>query len=314
MSDGKSVRLFLVDGTPGGLMTAEIINWTGSVVAANRSSLKELLARPEVAEQTGVYLLLGDNPEDGAELAYIGESDNVSGRLKQHAKPEQSAGRGGKDFWTRAVVLTSKDSNITKAHVRYLEARLIQLAQQAKRARLTNDTAPDQSSSLPESDRSDMEYYLEQAMIVLPVLGLDLFRSRQATLAATAKSEEGVAASPVFELVRSRIDGVKANAQEVDGEFIVFAGSTARSAWVGETKITYRTLREQLERDGIIVPSPNGQTAVFTQDYAFSSPSAAASVILCQSANGRHKWMLPGQNVDYGTWQSHGVEDGGVAA
>ena len=312
MSDGKSVKLFLVDGTPGGLMTAEIINWTGSVVAANRSNLKELLARPEVSEQTGVYLLLGDDPQDGAGLGYIGESDNVSGRLKQHAKPETT---GGKDFWTRVVVLTSKDSNI-KAHVRYLEARLIQLAQQARRARLTNDTAPDHSSALPESDRSDMEYYLEQVRIVLPVLGIDILRSRQTALApASSSAAAPLPDSPVFEL-RSRGGDVVATAQEVDGEFIVLSGSTARPRWTGEAKITYRRLRQQLEGEGIIAPAPDGQTATFTQDYAFTSPSAAASVVLCQSANGRDKWVVTGEGVTYGLWQSRGVEESreGMAA
>ena len=120
----------------------------------------------------------------------------------------------------------------------------------------------------------------------------------------------------MFELVRTRIEGVKANAQEVDGEFIVLAGSTARSQWTGDAKLGYRTLREQLERDGIIVPSQDERRAVFTQDYAFTSPSAAASVILCQSANGRDKWMVAGENIDYGAWQSRGVEEvpGGIAA
>ena len=305
MSEGKSVKLFLVDGTPGGLVTAEIINWTGSVAAANRSDLKKLLARPEVVEQTGVYFLLGDDPEEGGGLAYIGESDNVSKRLQQHAMAELPGGRGGKDFWTRAVVLTSKDSNLTKAHVRYLEARLIHLAQQAKRAPLTNDTCPDLSSSLPESDRSDMEYYIEQAQIVLPVLGVDLLRSRQSVLEA---SEPGGDSAPMFELVKSR-DGVRATAQEVDGEFIVLAGSTARIRWTTKTQIGYRNLREQLEADGVIVPAPDGLTGIFTQDYAFGSPSAAASVILCQSANGRDKWLVAGESIDYGTWQSRGVQD-----
>lgn len=306
MSDGKSIKLFLVDGTPGGLMTAEIINWTGSVVAANRSNLKELLGRPEVSEQTGVYILLGDDPEDGAGLVYIGESDSVSGRLKQHAKPEVA---GGKDFWTRVVVLTSKDSNITKAHVRYLEARLIQLAQQARRARLTNDTSPDHSSALPESDRSDMEYYLEQVRIVFPVLGIDILRSRQTALAPVSPSAtEPLPDSPMFEL-RSRGGDVVATAQEVDGEFIVLSGSTARPRWTGEAKITYRRLRQQLEGEGVIAPAPDGQSATFTQDYAFTSPSAAASVVLCQSANGRDKWVVAGGGVTYGMWQSRGVEE-----
>ena len=122
MSVGKSVRLFLADGTPGGLLTAEIMNWTGHVVAAPRSDLAALLQRPE-SKRTGIYILLGDDPNSlGGTLAYIGEGDDVSKRLYQHARPED---QGGKDFWDRAIVLTSKDTNLTKAHVRYLESRLI---------------------------------------------------------------------------------------------------------------------------------------------------------------------------------------------
>ena len=56
---GKQVKLFLVDGTPGGLTTAEITNWTGHVLSARRSDLSDLLEREE-AQRTGVYLLLGD--------------------------------------------------------------------------------------------------------------------------------------------------------------------------------------------------------------------------------------------------------------
>ena len=48
MNQGKSVRLFLADGTPGGLLTAEIMNWTGHVLAGSRSGLQALLAREEI--------------------------------------------------------------------------------------------------------------------------------------------------------------------------------------------------------------------------------------------------------------------------
>lgn len=111
MAGGKSVRLFLADGTPGGLVTAEIMNWTGHVTAAPRSDLAHLLSRAEVA-RTGVYMLLGDDPESpGGVLAYIGEGDDVKKRLYSHARP---ADQGAKDFWDRAIVLTSKDMNLTK--------------------------------------------------------------------------------------------------------------------------------------------------------------------------------------------------------
>src|SRR3712207_3830978 len=99
MSIGKSVRLFLADGAPGGLLTAEIMNWTGHVVAAPRSDVAALLKRPET-NRTGIYVLLGDDPDSfGGTVAYIGEGDDVGKRLQQHARAEN---QGGKDFWQRA--------------------------------------------------------------------------------------------------------------------------------------------------------------------------------------------------------------------
>ena len=47
MSQGRSLRLFLVDGTPNGLLTAEIMNWTGHVLTGPRSKLAELMQRSE---------------------------------------------------------------------------------------------------------------------------------------------------------------------------------------------------------------------------------------------------------------------------
>src|ERR1700744_2102267 len=110
VSMGRSIRLYLADGTPGGLLTAEIMNWTGHVVAAPRSDLARLRKRDE-ASRTGVYVLLGDDPDAlGSAMAYIGEGDDVGERLAQHAKPGEL---GGKDFWDRVIVLTSKDANRT---------------------------------------------------------------------------------------------------------------------------------------------------------------------------------------------------------
>ena len=303
MSSGKSVRLFLADGTPGGLLTAEIMNWTGHVVAAPRSDLAALLKRPEVG-RTGIYILLGDDPDGlGGQLAYVGEGDDVGKRLYQHARSEES---NGKDFWDRAVVLTSKDTNLTKAHARYLESRLIHLATAASRARLSNSTAPP-PITLPEADVSDMEYFIEQAKIVLPVLGVNIFRSTALptpTLIAPRAIDAHV--SPVFELVAVR-DGVKAQAQEVDGEFTIRAGSQARKSWPDGTH-GYRQLRRRLEADGSLAPSADGKGMTFTHDQVFASPSAAAAVVLCRAANGRNEWRAVGSRMSYGDWQAASIE------
>lgn len=304
MSVGKSVRLFLADGTPGGLLTAEIMNWTGHVVAAPRSELAAMLKRDEV-KRTGVYVLLGDDPDSlGGLIAYIGEGDDVGKRLYQHARSED---QNGKDFWDRAVVLTSKDANLTKAHARYLESRFITLGLQANRAKFLNSTNP-APSTLPEADVSDMEYFIEQAKIVLPVLGVNIFRSAATAMKPTSTDRSGsVEPSPIFEL-KLKKDGIVATAQEVDGEFTVFQGATARLKWVGVGG-NYQSLREKLEHDGTLVPSTDGRNLHFTHDQVFASPSAAAAVVLGRSSNGRKEWSIQDSGQTYDAWQRQEVDD-----
>ncbi|NQD89672.1 GIY-YIG nuclease family protein [Paenarthrobacter sp. CM16] len=298
---GKQVRLFLVDGTPGGMLTAEIMNWTGHIMAAGRSDLPELLKRDEV-KRTGVYLLLGDDPNDSYSNAiYIGEADEVGERLRIHSRSED---KGGKDFWNRAIILTSKDANLTKAHARYLESRFISIAKVAGRSFVTNGTAP-VPLPLPEADVSDMEQFIEHARIVLPVLGVDALRAVP-TLASLEPASKGSASeSPVFEMTVSS-EGILARAQETDNEFVVLAESTARSGWVGSTP-GYSKLHEVLVSDGVLVP--NGSNLAFSKDYVFKSPSAAAAVVAGRATNGRVTWKDPSTGLTYGQWQEHGVED-----
>lgn len=304
MSSGKSVRLFLADGTPGGLVTAEVMNWTGQIVAAPRSDLGQLLKRAETS-RTGIYILIGDDPDSlGGLIAYVGEGDDVGKRLYQHARQED---QGGRDFWDRTIVITSKDTNLTKAHARYLESRFISLGLQAKRAKLVNSTSP-QPITLPEADVSDMEYFIEQARIVLPIVGVNIFRAAAATAkTAVVSQEQPVGASPVFEL-RLKKEAIFAKAQEIDGEFTVLTGSTTRIGWTGASAHNYRALKEKLEHDGTLVASADGKTMNFTHDQVFSSPSAAAAVVTARSANGRTEWFVSGEKTTYGDWQQQGVD------
>ncbi|WP_108448328.1 GIY-YIG nuclease family protein [Halomonas sp. BN3-1] len=296
MTQGRSIRLFLVDGTPNGLLTAEIMNWTGHVLTGPRSKLSELVQRPECG-RTGIYFLVGPDPENSLRpLVYIGESDDVGTRLKQHNRPEE---KGGKDFWEKVCLVTSKDQNLTKAHVKYLESLLIQSAGQVGRCKLINGTAHEYIN-LPESDRADMAFFMEQIRTVLPVLGLDFLResshpSRPAESAPATEPET----SPRFTLEVPR-HGIRATGQEIDGEFYVFKGSLARGSWVG-TERGYQSLYNQLCEDGVLVESDG--TRNFNEDQSFSSPSAAAAVVSGRSANGRISWKAEGSGMTYGEWQ-----------
>ena len=297
MNPGRSIRLFLVDGTPNGLLTAEIMNWTGHVLTGPRSKLAELVQRPECG-RTGVYFLVGPDPDDSLRTrVYIGESDDVAQRLKQHNRPEE---QGGKDFWERVCLITSKDQNLTKAHAKYLESQLIQIATQTGRCVVGNGTAHSYNN-LPESDRADMAFFLEQIRIVLPVLGFDFLRELTKPSAPTSSSAAvPVTRSPRFnlELPRYRIS---AQGQEIDGEFFVLKGSKARAEWVG-TERGYQGLFKQLVDEGVLV-ADGSEHMRFSDDYAFSSPSAAAAVVSGRSANGRTSWLVEGTGQTYSAWQ-----------
>ena len=156
-----TIKLFLPRGDAKSLRTAEISNWTGKAIAAPRTELDELLARDEL-DRAGVYILTGSNPLSNAPVAYIGEAEIIPDRLRQHKTRE----------WVSAIVFVSKDENLTKAHVRYLESRLLSEATQISRFTLEQNQAG--GSKLPESDREDMEVFLERIRRLLPVLGSDI--------------------------------------------------------------------------------------------------------------------------------------------
>lgn len=301
MTQGRSIRLFLVDGTPNGLLTAEIMNWTGHVLTGPRSKLSELVQRQEVS-RTGIYILVGPDPDNSfRSLVYIGESDDVGKRLKQHNRPEE---QGGKDFWEKVCLVTSKDQNLTKAHVKHLESLLIQNARNVARCTLVNGTAHEYTN-LPEADLADMAFFLEQIRTVLPVLGFDFLRDSTRPAAHPGTQPSAALESPFFVLEVPKYN-IKARAQEVDGEFFVLQGSLARGEWVG-TDRGYKTLFNQLVEDQVLVPTDNGLTS-FTSDQAFSSPSAAAAVISGRSANGRTQWTVEGSSKTYGDWQDEQVD------
>lgn len=304
MTQGRSIRLFLVDGTPNGLLTAEIINWSGHVLTGPRSKLAELVQRPECG-RTGIYFLMGPDPDGSLRSqVYIGESDVVAQRLKQHNREE---GQGGKDFWERVCLVTSKDLNLTKAHVKYLESALMQIARNAGHCLVVNSTAHEYAN-LPESDRADMAYFLEQIRIVLPALGFDFLRE------VTTPSQVGetlgvynvaVSQSPIFELTNKN-RAVKAFAQEIDGEFFILKNSIGSESWTSSPH-SYQNLYNRIVSEGVF-PATGDGLRLFATDYPFDSPSAAAAVVLGRNANGRQEWKVQNSGITYGAWQEQQLE------
>jgi hypothetical protein len=298
---GRTVRLFLADGLPQGIIIADVGNWNGKALAAPRGRLPELLRRPE-ASRTGVYILLGPNPDqiDGV-LAYIGEADDIAARMRIHLRSES------KDFFDRVVFMVSSDEMLTKGHVRYLESRLIKLTQEAGSVALTNDTHPD-FQRLPEADRADMDTFVDNAALVLPILGCDLFRRRQRPQAAT-QADPGYGAEVGSPLFTFATGGATATGQETAEGFVVFAGSTARRAVSSTFPAGYAALRDKLVAGAQLVAGVAPDVWTFATDVTFTSPSAAASIVSGRSASGPIEWKIQSQGLSYRDWRASGMDE-----
>jgi hypothetical protein len=301
-SKGQSLELFFIDGKPDGMLTAEVFNWTGHVLMTPRTQLSAALKRPE-ARYTGVYLLFGE--DESGPLAYIGEGEDISARIKSHDT--------AKDWWTSAVLITTAGNNLNKAHVKYLEARLIEEARKIGKVGLENGNTPARPS-LSEAARANMENFLEYILMVLPALRIDSFlastRPKSAPASATGASAEG--APVVFELHTPK-HGIHAIARLEDGEFVVQTGSNARHAWVGKgsESSTYGKLFVELLKTGVL--SEQAGRCVFSENYAFKSPSAAAAVVNGRPANGTLEWKLQGSGKSYKDWEAEKLEQEGIA-
>jgi len=290
-TSGRSIELFFHDGDPDGMTTATIpFQWTGHVLVTNRTQVFEAMKEPE-ASQPGIYLLVGE--KDGAATLYIGETDEIRTRIKQHL----AAGR--KDWWDKGLFITAKGEPLNKAHARYLESRIYKLAKQIGKIALDNSQEPAESQ-LSKAATAHMEDFLNNLRLVLPALRFDFLTEQ--TKPKKDHGQEQTASEVTYFVLKTK--EVSARAWKDGGDFVVEAGSDAREKWVGTTTKdgTYGRLYEQLVSQGVIVGAANGRT--FQENYAFNSVSAAASVVTGRQTSGTGAWLLESdQTVTFGAYE-----------
>jgi hypothetical protein len=243
-------------------------NWTGKAVAGPRSEFDGVLGRDE-SRKSGVYFLTGTDAESGKPAMYVGEAEAIRDRIRAHLE---------KDFWNQIVYFISKDENLTKAHVRYLEGKLIEQARVANRAVIMNTQSS--GARLPESDREDMDVFLDKVGQLLPVLGVELL------VPAAARGGE----QPEKKMLFCEIKGIQARGHLSPDGIVVLQGSHAVLKERASTKKYPWALnmRERLKQEGAL--AAESDHLVFTRDVEFSSPSAAAAVVHGGHANGLIAW------------------------
>lgn len=270
----------MIDGTAYGPRLGEIGNWVGKAIYCPRASVNKIIHRPEF-DNPGIYCLKGD-PTDEAfdEKIYIGEAENVRSRLKQHLSDPN------KDF-KELIFFVSKDELLTKTQIRYLESRLVQLAFDAKTAQIDNGNYPS-LPTLHEADISDMEYFLEQIKLILPVMGFNFLISSTISYKEADKSN---VKTEIHETYFIKTKTFKATMIETDQGYIVVKGSEAKKILSNSCTETYRNMRRKLLETQIMIESNEIDKLIFAEDAVFNSPSAASNMILGRNSNGFTEWV-----------------------
>ena len=276
---GRKLTIYMLDGTASGPMTIEIGNWSGIAIFCPLAQLKRLLHRKEFSTP-GVYLLHSQSNRtefDGS--VYFGETEGLAARLRQHI--------ADRDFES-VVCFSSKE--LTKAHIKYLEARLVQLARDANTSLVENGNTP-RGAHLSEPDVAVMESFIGEVKLILRVVGIRalITAAPHSRIPATKFSGEQIYHIGSRDLTATMV--------ELENGFVVRTGSEANLETSKSLAPGWRNLRQKLLDARILKPSKD--KLVFAEDAIFSSPSAAAAVVLGRQAPGPISWRLEDGRTTY---------------
>jgi hypothetical protein len=270
MAAATSISIFLVDGHPDSVRLVTKSNWTGAAIICSRAQFPSVKKRAEF-NRTGVYLLLGFDESEQLPKIYVGEGDPVLNRIEAHEK--------SKEFWESVIVFSKTDSSLNKAHIQYLESRLVELAREAKRCKVENGNSPT-LPAISEMDVSDMDSFLSDMKVVYSVLGVKVFDVPKID---TADRDDAVLLR-----LKSGSEIIAYGADRAEG-FVVTKGSKCLKKEVPSFPARAKAFRDSLIALGVLA-SLDSKFYSFSQDYVFNSPSAASDTILGRSANGRIEW------------------------
>jgi hypothetical protein len=293
-----SIKIFVPSGDPEGMRVVSRDDWPGKAIVFPRELLGEVKGRREY-QQPGVYLL------SGGKKLYIGEGDPLGERLGAHAR--------NKPFWKKAIFFTAEGGRLNKAHVQFLESKLISLAKSAGLAELDNENQPT-PPALSEEEYASADNFLLEILLMLPLLGFWQFdddRQEEAEAEIQEEAQQKIAnkrsgkrADVYSSLPRGmrfyfrETNKVKATLELGEAGVVVKANSEAILEPKQHFEIhgaSYAAKRRELVESGIL--RQLNAKLEFTQDQFFSSASAAASVIAGENQNADHWIAEDGSNL-----------------
>lgn len=273
MQFGRKVTVYLADASPSGIRHVEIANWSGQAVACPRSRLVELKDWHE-AQRPGVYFLFEKQTAEVGDKVYVGESENVVKRLTQQDKDQE--------FWNEVIIFTSKDENLTKAHIKYLESRITSLAKIADRYKIENGNTPTESL-LPRSDKDAMEEFIHNLKIVLGTLGHKVLEPIKIQL---SQASAPTLSQYIFSFT---VKGLLAKGQQTDDGFVLFKNSQVSDLFNPSMPGKLAQLKKDWVKDGTLTKTENHY--LLTKDLLLSSSSYAAALVAGTARSGPQSWL-----------------------
>lgn len=257
---GKTVTTYLIDGDPKGTQYAFISNKICQMFVVPRSNLSYLNTQ-EKLQKPAFYILLGED-ESTKPQAYIGETENFRERVKDHDSK--------KSFWQKALIFVSKDADMTKADVQYLEYKAITEAKKANAFVLSDNKQTPKAPNLPEYQQDSMDEFFEDVKFLASFIGCNIFEVSQ------PKTE-------YLFYVKGR--GCDAKGFYSSNGFTVLKGST-----IAQT--TVPSLKWSDKRNSLIseYATKYENDLLMNSDKTFSSPSTASSFCLGRPSNGWADW------------------------
>ena len=271
-SSPKTIQIFLPSGDAHGIRIAEITTRIVQVIEVPRSLLSDFLAM-EQSSQVGVYLLIGEDSEEGEQQVYVGQTGDLRSRLSTHNQK--------KDFWERALVLISKTNSLTQTHALFLEWHSLQQIRKAGRFSDENGNSGSRPHTPAPLEAECLEIF-ETGSILVSSLGFPLFDSvvRQGL-------KEEVGDDSFF--LKAPKQGIAGEGVYTSEGFVVMAGSMANADNAPSIGEANRRWRQRLMDSGAMVINSSGELT-FPKDHLFRTPSGAAMALLGRKANGWTEW------------------------
>ncbi|MED0671174.1 GIY-YIG nuclease family protein [Aneurinibacillus aneurinilyticus] len=278
---GKSINLFLMDGTPNGRIKCTLANWTGVAYKIPRTELDKCKGRDDLS-QSGVYFLFGTSDQTDDNVVYVSQAgvrkngEGLLCRLIEHKRNPD------KDYWTEAIVFTTSNNSFGPTEISYLENRFCGLAVDASRYIVKNGNDPT-PGNITEEKESELEEFIDYAKIIMGALGHKLFEPLTDKPKAAVPIESPEDELLLFLKRKSRKSGlvIEASCKQTNEGFVVLKGSHIETIDSESIPPGIKERRQKAKID---------ENGILQEDILVRSPSYAAAFVIGGHVNGLIEW------------------------